>query len=153
MFYEDTQIGSVTELGSTEFTREAIVTYARQFDPRVLAADASQDGLLFASGLHVASAMMRRLVETRATMRELMATRGESLPELGVSPGFQGMRWPQQVREGDVVSYSMKTISKRETSKPKWGLVGNSFRGVNQLGVDVLIFASVVLAARKPQEK
>jgi acyl dehydratase len=153
MFYEDMQIGSVTELGSTEFTRESIVAYARRFDPRVLAAAASQDGRLFASGLHVASVMMRRLVETRARTRELLAARGESLPELGVSPGFHGMRWPHQVREGDVVSYSMKTISKRETSKPKWGLVGNSFRGVNQRGEEVLIFASVVLAARKPQQR
>lgn len=152
MFYEDMQIGSVTELGSTEFTREAIIAYARRFDPRVLAA-VRRDAPLAASGLHVASAMMRRLVETRTTLREAMAARRESLPELGVSPGFQGMRWPHSVREGDVISYSMQTISKRETSKPKWGLVGNSFRGVNQRGEDVLIFASVVLAARKTQEK
>jgi hypothetical protein len=44
----------------------------------------------------------------------------------------------------------METISKRETSKPNCGLVGNSFRGVNQLGESVLIFSSVVLIARKP---
>ena len=81
-----------------------------------------------------------------------MDARGEILPELGVSPGFREMRWPRPVREGDVVTFSMTTISMRETSKPKWGLVGNSFRGVNQRGEEVLSFSSVVLAARKPRE-
>lgn len=150
MFYEDMSIGAMTALGSTAFTRESIIAYARRFDPRVLAA--REDGLLVASGLHVASAMMRRLVETRAALREAMDARGEILPELGVSPGFREMRWPCPVREGDVVSFSMTTISKRETSKPKWGLVGNSFRGLNQRGEEVLSFSSVVLAARKPGE-
>jgi acyl dehydratase len=151
MFYEDMTIGAMTELGSTAFTRESIIAYARRFDPRFAAA--REDGLLVASGLHVASALMRRLVEARAALREAMAAGGESLPELGVSPGFREMRWPRPVREGDVVSFSMKTISKRETSKPQWGLVGNSFRGVNQRGEEVLSFSSVVLAARKPKEK
>ncbi len=153
MFYEDMPIGAVTALGATAFTRESIIAYARRFDPRLLAAAAArEDGLLVASGLHVACALMRRLVETRVALREAMAARRQSLPELGVSPGFREMRWPNSVREGDVVSFSMKTISKRETSKPKWGLVANSFRGLNQRDEEVLIFSSVVLAARKPQE-
>ena len=50
--------------------------------------------------------------------------------------------------EGNVVRYSMETISKRETSKPKWGLVGNRFRGLNQRGEEVLVFSSLVLVAR-----
>jgi len=148
MFYEDTHIGAATALGSTAFTRESIIDYARRFDPRVLAG-AGRGGLLVASGLHVASAMMLRLIETRAALREAAARRGESLPDLGVSPGFREMRWPHPVLEGDVVFFSMKTVSKRETSKPKWGLIGNSFRGVNQRGEEVLSFSSVVLAARK----
>ncbi|HVP99100.1 MAG TPA: dehydratase [Roseiarcus sp.] len=150
MFYEDMTIGAVTELGSTRFTREAIVAYAEWFDPRVLAfAAAREDGLLVASGLHVASALMRRLVDTRTALRTEMAGRGEVLPELGVSPGFREMRWPRPVREGDVVRFVMTTVSKRETAKPPWGLVGSSFRGVNQRGEAVLTFSSVVLAARR----
>ncbi len=152
MFYEDMRIGRVTELGSTAFTRESILGYARRFDPRLLSR-AGEVGPLVASGLHLASAAMRRLVETRAALREAMAARGEILPELGVSPGFREMRWPNPVREGDVVSFSMETISKRETSKPDWGLVGNRFRCVNQLGKDVLVFSSVVLVARKAPEE
>ena len=152
MFYEDVQIGQVAHFGSATFTRESIVAYARQFDPRIL--EAAREGEpLAASGLHVASALMRRLVETRAALRAAMAARRETLPELGVSPGFRDLRWPHPVREGDEVSFSMETVSKRETSKPKWGLVGNAFRGVNQRGEDVLIFSSLVLAARRAAEK
>ncbi len=92
---------------------------------------------------------MRRLVDTRNALRAAMAARGEALPELGVSPGFREMRWPRPVYDGDVVSYLMETVLKRETSKPKWGLVGNRFRGVNQRGEDVLVFSSVVLAVRR----
>ncbi len=150
MFYEDMRVGRVMQLGSMAFTRDSILAYAARFDPRILAA-AREGGPVAAAGLHVASALMRRLVETRNALRAEMAARGETLPEFGVSPGFRDMRWPHPVLEGDVVSYAMETISKREISKPNWGLVGNSFRGVNQRGEDVLAFSSVVLVARKPR--
>jgi acyl dehydratase len=152
MFYEDFVVGQSAELGSATFSREAILAYGRRFDPRILARAAEAHAPLAASGLHVAAAGMRRLVEMRSALRAEMAARGDALPELGVSPGFKDMRWPHPVHEGDVVRYSMETISKRETSKPKWGLVGNSFRGVNQRGEEVLVFSSLVLVARRPQE-
>ena len=95
---------------------------------------------------------MRRLVETRAALRAAMAARGEALPELGVSPGFREMRWPHPVHEGDTVSYSMETLSKRQTSKARWGLIGNRFLGVNQRSEEVLVFSSVVLVARRQGE-
>ena len=150
MFYEDLRIGSVTTLGSTRFTQASIVAFARRFDPRVLLAVAAGEPLA-ASGLHVAATAMRRLVATRDALRATMTARGQALPELGVSPGFKQMRWPHRVFEDDVVSFTMETVSKRETSKPQWGLVGNSFRGVNQRGEEVLTFSSLVLAARRAE--
>jgi acyl dehydratase len=149
MFYEDFRVGQSADFGSATFSREAILAYGRRFDPRIVAAAAGSEPVA-ASGLHVAAAAMRRLVDTRSEMRAAMAVLGESLPELGVSPGFREMRWPCSVYEEDVVSYSMETVSKRETSKPKWGLIGNRFRGVNQRGEEVLVFSSVVLVARRP---
>ena len=152
MFYEDMQIGHAAHLGTASFTRDSILAYARQFDLRVL--DRADVGApLVASGLHVASAAMRRLVETRAALRAAMAARGDALPELGVSPGFRDMRWPHPVLEGDVVSFSAKVVSRRETSKPNWGLVENSLRGINQRGESVLSFSGFVFAARRTLEK
>jgi acyl dehydratase len=152
MFYEDIRVGQSAALGQTEFSREAILAYGNRFDPRIVARAAEGHARLTASGMHVAAAGMRRLVDTRSALRATMAARGETLPQLGVSPGFKDMRWPYPVHEGDIVSYSMEVVSKRETSKPKWGLVTNRFRGVNQRGHEVLVFSSAVLIARRSED-
>jgi acyl dehydratase len=152
MFYEDIRIGQSIDLGQTQFFREAILAYGKTFDPRIVAQAVDGGARLAAAGMHVAAAGMRRLVDTRSALRAALAERGETLPQLGVSPGFKEMRWPYSVHEGDIVSYSVETVSKRETSKPKWGLVTNIFRGVNQRGEEVLVFSSAVLIARRPEE-
>jgi acyl dehydratase len=152
MFYEDFRIGQTADLGEATFSREAILAYGRRFDPRIIASAAQERAPLAASGLHVAAAGMRLLVDARNALRAAMAARGEVLPEMGVSPGFKDMRWRRPVHEGDVVRYSMETVSKRETSKPKWGLVGSRFRGVNQRGEEVLVFSGMVLVARRPSK-
>src|SRR6202034_1003983 len=112
MFYEDIRIGQSAAFGQTEFSREAILAYGKRFDPRIVAQAADGHARLAASGMHVAAAGMRRLVDTRGALRAAMAERGETLPQLGVSPGFKDMRWPHPVHEGDIVSYSMETMSK-----------------------------------------
>jgi acyl dehydratase len=152
MFYEDIRIGQSTDLGQTEFSREAILAYGKRFDPRIVAQAAAGNARLAASGMHLAAAGMRRLVDTRSALRAALAERGETLPQLGLSPGFKDMRWPYPVHEGDIVSYSVETVSKRETSNPKWGLITNRFRGVNQRGHEVLVFWSAVLIARRSED-
>jgi acyl dehydratase len=152
MFYEDILIGQSTDLGQIEFSREAILAYGKRFDPRIVAQAADGSARLAAAGMHVAAAGMRRLVDTRSALRAAMAERGETLPQLGVSPGFKDMRWPHPVHEGDLVSYSMETVTKRETSKPRWGLVTNAFRAVNQRGEEVLVFSSAVLIAKRAED-
>ena len=152
MVYEDIPIGQLTALGETMFSRDAILAYGKQFDPRIVARAAEGRAPLVASGLHVAAAGMRRLVDTRSALRAAMAARGETLPQLGVSPGFKDMRWPSPVHEDDIISYSIEMVAKRETSKPKWGLIGNRFLGVNQRGQEVLIFSSAVLIVRRPAD-
>lgn len=152
MFYEDVRVGQSTALGQSEFSRDAILAYGKKFDPRIVAHSAGGGSPLAASGMHVAAAGMRLLVDTRSALRAAMAERGKTLPQLGVSPGFKDMRWPHPVHEGDIISYSVETVSKRETSKPQWGLVTNTFRGVNQQGQEVLVFTSAVLTARRPSD-
>ena len=152
MFYEDIRIGQSAALGQTEFSREAILAYGKRFDPRIVAQAAAGHARLAAAGMHVAAAGMRRLVDTRSALRAAMAERSEILPQLGVSPGFKDMRWPYPVHEGDIVSYSMEVMSKRETSKPKWGLITNRFRGINQRGHEVLVFSSAVLIVRRSED-
>ena len=130
MFYDDFHIGQAADLGQATFSREAILAYGRRFDPRIVARAAEGGAPLAASGLHVAAAAMRRLVDARNALRTAIAGRGETLPELGVSPGFKDMRWGRPVLEGDVVRYSMETISKRETSNPS-STLGAGWHGIS----------------------
>src|SRR3984885_13510167 len=152
MFYEDILIGQSTDLGQTEFSREAILAYGNRFDPRIVAQAADGSARLAPAGMHVAAAGMRRLVDTRSALRAALAERGETLPQFGVSPGFKDMRWPHPVHEGDIVSYSMETMSKRVTSKPKWGLITNRVRGVDQHGHEVLVFSRALLFAPRAED-
>ena len=109
-------------------------------------------GIVEAVGQSVTEVKPGDRVDTRSALRAALAERGETLPQLGVSPGFKDMRWPHPVHEGDIVSYSVETVSKRETSKPRWGLVTNTFRAVNQRGEEVLVFSSAVLIAKRAED-
>src|SRR6202042_273617 len=100
MSYEDILIGQSADLGQTEFSRKAIPAYGKRFDPRIVAQAAAGAARLAAAGMHVAAAGMRRLVDTRSALRAALAERGETLPQLGVSPGFKDMCWLHPVREG-----------------------------------------------------
>lgn len=68
-YYEDLPVGTVIDLGTSHepFTEEAIIAFARQYDPQPFHIDpeAARDSIfkgLIASGWHTGSAMMRILV-------------------------------------------------------------------------------------------
>ena len=82
-------------------------------------------------------------------MRTVALPGGETVPALGVSPGVSDLRWPNPVRPGDVVTFSSKLESKRETKRAAWGLVGHHTRGVDQNGREVLSLHSLVFVARR----
>ena len=83
MFYEDFRVGQSAALGEATFSREVILAYGRRFDPRIIAQAVEGGAPLVASGLHVAAAGMRRLVDMPSSLRAAMAERGEeSFPSL-----------------------------------------------------------------------
>jgi acyl dehydratase len=153
-FFEDTEIGEERVLGSHVFTREAIVAFARQFDPQRFHIDeeAAKDSLfggLCASGWHVAAAAMRVIVDYRAEALAERAARGEPMPPLGVSPGIANLRWPVPTRPGDVVTFHSRVIDKRETRRPEWGIVAMRVWGVNQLGQEAITLENRPFVARR----
>jgi acyl dehydratase len=155
LFFEDNKIGEGAALGAHTFTRESIIAFAVLYDPQPLhlsdeGGKASSYGALVASGWHVASVSMRLLIDWRDRVRAERAALGETLPKLGVSPGFRDMRWPAPVRAGDTVSYATRVESMRETKRPQWGLVTNRNVGLNQHGAEVFAFTSIVLWERRP---
>ncbi len=143
-FFEEIEIGEERLLGVHAFTREAIIDFARQFDPQRFHIDeeAARDSIfegLCASGWHVAAAAMRAIVETRTKGLAERAERGEALPPLGVSPGLENLRWPNPTRPGDVVTFYNRVLAKRETKRPQWGLVFMRTWGVNQHGREAIV--------------
>lgn len=154
LFYEDHQVGQGTTIGSHEFTREAIIAFARAYDPQPFHLDdaagaASLFGSLCASGWHTASMCMRTLIDFREAQRAAAAARGEPLPALGLGAGIRDLRWTSPVRPGDVITYSAQVESMRETRRPQWGIVGIRATGVNQNGREVLSYTSQALVARR----
>ena len=153
-WYEDAVIGEEWRIGAHAFTREAILDFARQFDPQRFhldeeAAKSSIFGGLCASGWHVAAASMRALVDFRAAGFAEMTARGETPPPLGVSPGITALRWPVPTRPGDVVTFHSKVLDKRETRRPEWGIVGFRVWGINQDGREAISYENRPFVARR----
>ena len=95
------------------FTREAIVDFARRFDPQPFhldeaAAAKSIFGGLCASGWHTVSVSMRLLVDGRARAAQGAWRRRRETPPLGLGRGVRDLRWPTPVRPGDVIAFSLR---------------------------------------------
>ncbi|MCJ2048226.1 MaoC family dehydratase [Methylobacterium sp. J-070] len=154
-FLRDAEIGAVRDLGAYPFGAEAIVAFARAYDPQAFhldhaAAKRSHFGGLCASGWHTAAAYMNRMLTTRARDAAYTAARGP-VPEAGPSPGFKNLRWLKPVYAGDTVRFSTRLTDKRASaSRPGWGLAFARNTGVNQRGEPVFSFDSAVFHRWEP---
>ena len=97
-YWDDYEVGTKYPLGSTSFTADEIVAFARQFDPQSFHVDAeaareSMFGGLIASGWHVAAKLMRLFVDNYIDKRTALG-----------SPGVDEMRWLKPVRPGDTLT-------------------------------------------------
>ena len=93
---------------------------------------------------------MRLLVDGRRAQRQAVAAHGEKPPPLGLGRGVRDLRWSAPVRPGDVIAFSLRVDSMRETRRPDWGLIGMRIVGVNQDGREVCAYTLMGLAARRP---
>ena len=132
-YWEDMAVGSVRDLGTVTPTREAIVDFARQFDPQPFhlddeAAQASVFGALCASGWHTCSMAMRLMVDNY--LREAAS--------LG-SPGLENIRWLKPVFPGDTLRLQHRVVESRPMKKRSdVGLVRTVWEMFNQRGEQVL---------------
>jgi acyl dehydratase len=151
LYLEEIEVGSEETLGSYHFTRAAVLKFASAYDPQPFhlddeAAQRSHFGALCASGWHTAAAWMKCYVAFNERHRRERAGRGERLPEIGPSPGFERLQWLKPVYPGDTITYSCRIVGKRALkSRPGWGLLGNANSGVNQKGELVFAFDGKVL--------
>jgi acyl dehydratase len=132
-YWEDFAVGSVREFGATRLTRDAIVAFARDFDPQPFhlddeAAQASLFGGLCASGWHTCALTMRMMCDAYLN----------DTASLG-SPGLDSIRWTAPVHPGDTLHVRMTVLAARTmASKPQVGLVQSRWEVFKQDGTLVL---------------
>jgi acyl dehydratase len=126
-YFEDFVEGLTLELGSHRFTAEAIIEFARNYDPQPMHVDpeAARDSIyggLIASGWHTGVTYMRLLVDA-------MMAEAESIG----SPGVENLRWLKPVRPGDTLHGRFTVLEARDSrSRPDWGIVRSRGEMVNQ---------------------
>ena len=128
LFFEDFPAGEVVEYGGVNVTAEAIIAFAREFDPQPFHIDAeaakAATGGLIASGWHTAALLLRMNCDA-------FLMRTAIFEEIGV----EEVRWARPVRPGDRLHARRSTLSAR-SSNPRGnaGDVEFLFEVVNQDG-------------------
>ena len=144
-YFEDFQIGEVSELSPVSVTEAEIIAFAERFDPQPFhidpeAAVKSPFGGLIASGWHTTALFMGMFV------------RGVLLDSASLgSPGVEEIRWTAPVRPGDTLR-GRSTISDVQPSatNPRRGTVITTNEVVNQDGEVVMRLKARGFFARRP---
>jgi acyl dehydratase len=146
IYFEDIEVGRVTEFGRYEVTREEVLEFARKYDPQPFhlsdeEAAKTHFGRLAASGWHTCA--MTMAVIARRVMDEEQAGLG--------SPGVDELRWLKPVYPGDTLTVKGRIVEKTPSrSKPEIGSFRTETEVTNQDGVPVMRFTSIVLMRRRP---
>lgn len=144
-YWEDYEVGQRFDIGSTRFTADEIVAFARQFDPQSFHVDAeaareSLFGELVASGWHVASKLMRLFVDNYIDHRTALG-----------SPGLDELRWLKPVRPGDTLTAWIECAGKVPSkSRPQMGVVHEHWHATNQKGELVMTAKGINMVRRRP---
>jgi acyl dehydratase len=144
-YFEDFQVGEVSERGPYVVTREEILAFAKQFDPQPFHLDdeagrQSIYGGIIASGWHTASICHKLVVEGLLGQSASMG-----------SPGLDELRWLKPVRPGD--SLTVRTVVLESTpsrTRPDRGALKFRFEVRNQKGETVMTEIANALFAKRP---
>ena len=144
-YWDDYEIGQKFDLGSTSFTADEIVDFARQYDPQSFHVDAaaarqSMFGGLIASGWHVTAKLMRLFVDNYVDQRTALG-----------SPGVDEVRWLKPVRPGDTLTAWVECASKVPSkSRPNMGVIHEHWSALNQKGELVMTTKGINMVLRRP---
>jgi acyl dehydratase len=133
LFWEDFPVGQVREFGAYLVTRDAVLAFAREFDPQPFhlddaAAEASLFGRLAASGWHTCAMAMRMMCDAYLL----------DAASLG-SPGLETLRWTRPVYPGDTLHVRLEVLESRPlASRPGVGMIRSRWDVMNQADEIVL---------------
>lgn len=154
LFFEERVIGETRRLGSHRFERDAIIEFAKAYDPQPFhlseeAGKASLFGGLAASGWHTACAQIHLIVADRQAEEARLTAAGRRVPIYGPSPGFTNLRWIKPVMVGDTLEYRHRITGKVDLkSRPDRGMLQSVTQARNQHGVLVFEYEGAILAER-----
>ena len=126
-YWEDFPVGQVREFGAMPVTREAVLEFARSFDPQPFHIDdaagaASIFGRLAASGWHTCAMAMRMMCDEYLLESSSLG-----------SPGIDNLRWLKPVHPGDTLRVRLTVLDARPmASRPTAGLVRAGWEVLNQ---------------------
>ena len=144
-YWEDYEVGQRFDLGSTRFTADEIVEFARRYDPQSFHVDAdaarqSMFGSLIASGWHVTAKLMRLFVDNYVDQRTALG-----------SPGVEEVRWLKPVRPGDTLTAWVECGGMVPSkSRPERGIIHEQWRATNQKGELVMTLKGTNMVRRRP---
>ncbi len=144
-YFEDFPVGESLDCGNWTFEKEAMVQFARQFDPQPFHVDEEKArhsifGGLIASGWYTCSVGMRLIVD--AVVNET-ASMG--------SPGVDSLRWMKPVRPGDTLRL-LATVIEAEPSKsrPDRGRLTFIYEFAGDDGEPVMTMRAIAIIGRRP---
>lgn len=145
IYFEDLTPGHEDMFGPLTVTEDAIVAFARKYDPQPfhLSDEGARNtffGSLAASGWHTA-AMTQKLI---------IRYRREPLAALG-SPGLDELYWRKPVYPGDELWARTRILdTKPSRSRPTMGTTRIAVETLNQHDEAVMDFTLIVMVARRP---
>jgi acyl dehydratase len=144
-YWDDYEVGQRYPLGSTSFTEEEIISFAKLYDPQSFhvdpaAARNSIYGGVIASGWHIGSKMMKLFVDNYVDHRTSLG-----------SPGVDELRWLKPVRPGDTLTGWVECAGKVPSrSEPTMGVIHEHWQVSNQKGELVMTAKGINMVRRRP---
>ncbi|WP_018318194.1 MaoC/PaaZ C-terminal domain-containing protein [Bradyrhizobium sp. WSM2793] len=146
-YFEEIEVGDSFKAGPYFVSKDEIIQFAKQFDPRPFHLDEEAAARSVFAGLSASAAhtfaIFISLTNKLQPPRRVLA-----------GLGWDELRLPNPVRPGDELDLEVTALEKRESkSKPDRGIVRNQVRLRNQRREIVLQAIGNILVARRPDAK
>jgi acyl dehydratase len=146
-YFEDIEVGDSRKAGPYFVSKDEIIQFAKQYDPRPFHIDEAAAARSVFAGLSASAAH---------TFAIFISLSNKFQPPFRAIAGlgYDELRLPNAVRPGDDLYLKSTTLEKRESkSKPDRGILRSQSRLRNQKGETVLQCVSTVLIAKRPDAK
>ena len=146
-YFEDIEVGDSWKAGPYFVSKDEIIQFARQYDPRPIHIDEEAAARSIFAGLSASAAH---------TFAIFISLTNKLEPPVHVlaGMGYDELKLPNPVRPGDDLDLEITNLERRESkSKPDMGILRNQVHLRNQRRETVLQCISSILVARRPDAK